>query len=385
VTEPDQLSRIIRQQIVENHGFIGFDRFMSAALYEPGLGYYESAEVFGGSGDFVTGADLGPWLAIGFADLIEWGWQELGRPGEWTLLEQGSGSGRLLASVLEQLKQRGAVPATVIAVERSANMRERQRACFEAAGHQVRQCASLDEVDRLEPCVMFSNELPDAFPVRCFSWKNAEFYERGVTLDNRGEFVWQDAGEPLQSPPSIDHELTTAWQDGYISEWNPGLDAWQASIGRVLGKGFAFTVDYGYAQSEYYRPGRITGTLLAHLAHQTSEDVLSHPGSRDLTAHVDFTALARAGQRSGLRPVSWLSQGAWLAQSPGVQQALQQLATEGGAEAMATLAHAKRLLLPFGMGETFKLLVQSAGSQTERPSYLANFDKLSALHLQLDI
>jgi len=385
VTETDQLSRNIRQQIVENHGFIGFDRFMSAALYEPHLGYYELAEVFGGSGDFVTGADLGPWLAIGFADLVEWGWHELGSPSEWILLEQGSGSGRLLASVLDILSQRGIAPTTVIAVERSDGMRERQRQLFEAKGLNVRQSTSLDELDRLEPCLMFSNELPDAFPVRCFSWRKGSFFERGVALDSDGDFIWQDANEPLPDPPAIDNLLTAAWPEGYASEWNPGLPEWQTAVGRVLGQGIAFTVDYGYAQSEYYRPGRITGTLLAHLAHQTSEDVLSDPGSRDITAHVDFTALATAGLDAGLYPVAWLSQGAWLAQSPGVQQTLQKLAAEGGAEAMATLAHAKRLLLPFGMGETFKLLVQSAGSQTERPSYLANFDKLSALHLQLDI
>ena len=383
MTKTGDLTQLIRRQIEENKGFLPFDRFMATALYETGLGYYESAEVFGGEGDFITAADLGPWLALGIADLLAWGWENLGKPAEWTLLEQGSGSGRLLGDVLQLLQQRAMpFPAVVIAIERSARMRERQRLHFESLGLSVHQYASLDELHGLDPCLMFSNELPDAFPVKCFTWKEGCFFERGVGAGaESAAFVWQDAAEPLTSPPTITAALTAAWPEGYASEWNPNLASWQQAVAGSIGRGYVFTVDYGYSQAEYYRPGRLTGTLLGHIGHRTSEEVLNNPGSMDITAHVDFTALVEAGLPVGLEPVSWLSQGAWLAQSPGVQQQLQQLAASGKANDIATIAHAKRLLLPFGMGETFKLLIQSRGSQTIRPSYLSQFDRLSALQV----
>lgn len=379
MTETGELTRLILRQVDENKGFLPFDRFMAMALYEPGLGYYEAAEVFGEKGDFVTAADLGPWLALGIVDLLVWGWENLGKPSSWTLLEQGSGSGRLLGEVLQLLQQRAVpFPADIIAVERSARMRKRQSEHFEALGLTIRQCETLAELEGLDPCLMFSNELPDAFPVKCFTWKEGQFFERGVGAE-RGTLVWTDAAEPLLPPPAIEAPLTADWPQGYVSEWNPNLAAWQRNLAGVIGHGYVFTVDYGYSRTEYYRPGRVTGTLLGHIGHRTCEAVLEEPGSMDITAHVDFTALVEAGLSAGLVPVSWLSQGAWLAQSPGVQQQLKQLASSGKADDIAAIAHAKRLLLPFGMGETFKLLIQSRGSQTIRPPYLSQFDRLSAL------
>lgn len=382
MTDIEKLTLKIRDQVNENKGFISFDGFMAAALYEPGLGYYESAEVFGDKGDFVTGTDLGPWLALGFADLLIWGWESLGRPERWSLLEQGSGSGRLLADVLQLLHEHSMPrPSDIIVVERSAHMRKRQRERFDALGLSIRHVESLDGLETpTDPVLMFSNELPDAFPVRCFVWRNGNFFERGVGLDGN-RFVWMDAEQPLADPPEIEPSLVEQWPEGYIGEWNPGLAAWQASVARAVGYGYVFTVDYGYRQSEYYRPGRLTGTLLGHAGHRTNEYVLEQPGSMDITAHVDFTALAKAGQKAGLEPVTWLTQGAWLAQSPSVQQAVAKLATSGKVDDIAMLAHAKRMLLPFGMGESFKLLIQSCGSQTLKPDYLQQFDKLSTLQV----
>lgn len=384
MADKEKLTLKIRGQINENKGFLPFDAFMATALYEPGLGYYESAEVFGDKGDFVTGVDLGPWLALGFADLLIWGWEQLGRPEHWSLLEQGSGSGRLLADLLPLLKEHALpFPSDVIAVERSAHMRSRQTERFEALELNVRQLERLDDLEGpLDPCLMFSNELPDAFPVKCFAWRNGKFFERGVGPERNGNgFVWVDAAEPLADPPEVAPSLVAGWPEGYISEWNPGLAAWQASVARAVGRGYVFTVDYGYAQPEYYRSGRPTGTLLGHIGHRTHENVLEGPGSMDITAHVDFTALAKAGRNVGLNPVSWMSQGAWLAQSPSVQHRLATLAASGKVDDIAALAHAKRLMLPFGMGESFKLLIQSRGSQTAKPDYLQQFDKLSALQL----
>ena len=380
MSEHQQLEETLRNHITEAGGFLPFDCFMQAALYEPGLGYYESKTIFGEHGDFVTAPELGPWLSLGYADLIYWGWQQLGEPESWTLLEQGSGSGKLLASVLDIVSQFSmAAPSTVISVERSAQLRERQKELFTESGLQVEICTGIDEVAAAENVIVYSNELPDAFPVRCFSRKNGTFFERGVALDEKG-FCWKDSEVAINDEPEIASELMDAWPDAsYISEWNPGLEQWQRQLSDIVTSGFVFTVDYGYSQQEYYRQARVEGTLLAHMNQQVVEDVLSKPGSRDITAHVNFTELARLGLSVGLTPHCWMSQGAWLAQSPSVQAFVQSLAAQQDAVSMHLLAHAKRVLMPAGMGEVFKILVQSKGLKGERPAYLKQFDHLDHL------
>ncbi len=376
-----ELESVLRQRIRDAGGWFGFDAFMQAALYEPGLGYYESAEAFGAEGDFVTAADLGPWLALGLSDLIVWGWQQMGKPSDWCLLEQGGGSGRLLCDIMRGLQALDIrMPGRIVEVEASHTMRARQQQAFSEAGFDVELVASLKSVPPQQCCLMFCNELPDAFPVRGFVWRDGRAYERGVVCAGPG-FGWQQAREPLQTLPDIDAELQAAWPDGYVSEWSPRLPLWQQDIAAVVQQGYVFCVDYGYAQSEYYRPQRIEGTLMAHRGHRGSGDVLTGPGSRDITAHVDFTALARAGRDNGLHAVSFMGQGGWLAQSPSVQQHIQQLALSRNEESIRLLAHAKRMLLPFGMGELFKLYIQSCNQSASAPDYLTRFDRKHALGL----
>lgn len=377
-----ELEALIRRRLDEAGGWMPFDAFMAQALYEPGLGYYESARVFGAAGDFVTAPELGPWLSLAVADFIQWGWEALGRPADWSLIEQGGGSGRLLCDVMAELARRGLAPARVIAVEASRWMRERQREAYAATGLDVRQTASLDEIEPRDNALYFCNELPDAFPVRCFAWRGGAWRERGVVWrdeqDGRdGRFAWNERA--LDAPPAIDERLAAAWPDGYCSEWNPGLATWQQALARVMPRGYALCVDYGYAASEYYRPGRSEGTLLAHVGHQAVEDVLAEPGGRDITAHVDFTALTRAGRSAGIEPACWMPQGAWLAQSPAVQARVGELARAGGPEGMDDMAALRRLVMPQGMGELFKALIQARGAPAAPPPWLERFDRLPAL------
>ncbi len=379
MSEQQSLSRIIRQRIEGAGGWLPFDRFMQAALYEPGLGYYETKTVFGEQGDFVTASELGPWSTLAMADLVLDGWRQMGEPARWTLIEQGTGSGRQLAALLDMLAQLPLqFPATVISVEHCAQLRARQQALFVERGLDVRLVDGLAQVEPAAHVIYYSNELPDAFPVRCFHYRRGRFFERGVALEGDG-FCWRDAPGEMRAPPAIAPELVAAWPDDYFSEFNPALENWQAELGRIIESGFVFTVDYGYAQQEYYRQARIEGTLLAHVDQTADEDVLSNPGSRDITAHVDFTALAAAGRRAGLKPLLWISQGGWLAQSPSVQSLIQSLAAQQDKVSMHLLAHAKRMLMPFGMGEVFKLLVQSKGLDALRPAYLKQFDHLDTL------
>ncbi len=379
MSEQQSLSTIIRQRINQAGGFIPFDQFMQAALYEPGLGYYETKTVFGEKGDFVTASELGPWSSLAMADLVFNTWQQMGEPSRWTLIEQGSGSGQQLAALLDILGQFSMQQAdTVISVEHCAQLRARQEQLFTERQLSVQIVAGLEAVAATEHVIYYSNELPDAFPVSCFHYHKGVFFERGVGLTG-DDFCWLDAAKPMQQAPDIASELVAAWPDDYISEWNPGLSNWQQQLARIIVSGFVFTVDYGYSQQEYYRQARIEGSLLAHVRQTASEDVLAEPGSRDITAHVDFTSLVRAGRHAGLEPLLWMSQGGWLGQSPSVQSLIQSLAAQNDKVSMHLMAHLKRMLMPFGMGEVFKLLIQSKGVDAAKPGYLQQFDHLDTL------
>ncbi len=361
--ETSPLFNTLTQSIEASGGFLPFDVFMQHVLYHEQYGYYQRGEVFGASGDFITAPDMGPWLSLAFADLIYHGWQQIGCPQQWGLLEQGGGRGRLLSQVVRLLDEHYKIPPShLFAVEKSHYWREQQALHYQQSAIHVRQSEHVDELSIDVPLMAFSNELPDAFPVRCFVWQQGQYMERGVSLDHAGQLMWQLGETPMQQPPMIDPSITGVWPEGYSSEYNAGLSAWQKSLGSLLttNGGMALTLDYGYSQQEYYRPNRIEGTLMGHQAHQVVHNVLTHIGEADITAHVDFTALARIGKIHGLTPTAYLTQGGWLASSPLVQSALQQLAANPTAQTMRLIAHAKRLMLPHaGMGESFKLLIQS--------------------------
>ncbi len=379
MSENHTLTKVICQRIDAAGGSLPFDQFMQAALYEPGFGYYDTKTVFGEKGDFVTASELGPWSSLAMADLVFNGWQQMGEPDEWTLIEQGSGSGQQLAALLDILLQFSmTAPQSVISVEHCASLRERQAQLFSERELKVRQVGSLDELEAAEHVIYYSNELPDAFPVPCFHYKDGDFYERRVGWQN-DEFIWLDAEQPMAQPPEIRAEVVEAWPDHYISEWNPALAEWQGQLSKLIKSGFVFTVDYGYSHQEYYRQARVEGTMLAHIGQTATEALLLEPGSRDITAHVDFSALIKAGHEVDLTPLLWMSQGGWLAQSPSVQSLIQSLAAQNDAVSMHLLAHAKRMLMPFGMGEVFKLLVQSKGIDAQKPAYLSQFDHLDVL------
>jgi SAM-dependent MidA family methyltransferase len=260
-------------------------------------------------------------------------------------------------------------------------MRERQAEAYAQAGISVEQVPALAAVGPLDACMMYCNELPDAFPVRCLVRKQDALHERGVAWQGSSP-VWADADMPMHEAPWIDPALIQAWPEGYITEWNPGLDAWQRDVAATVRHGLVFTVDYGFSQQEYYRPNRIGGTLMAHHRHRADADVLTDPGSRDITAHVDFTALAHWGREHGLHSTAFMSQGAWLAQSPAVQAHIATLAGATDAESLAQMAQVKRLLLPSGMGELFKLLIQRTEGFAQAatlPPFLGRFDRLRDL------
>ncbi|MDX8383659.1 MAG: SAM-dependent methyltransferase [Ghiorsea sp.] len=341
-----------------NAGAISLQSWMQAALYAPKLGYYESEQVFGKGGDFTTATAMGDWLALGFAETIHKSWQALGEPMAWTLVEQGGGSGDLLVNTLRALADLKLQPSHIIAVEKSEQLRTRQHELYSANNLDVQQVSSLQDIATIERAVFISNELPDAFPVQSFVYQGGKTIERGVDWDGE-KFTWQNLSEINTGIPDA---IQQHWAEGYISECNPYLKTWQQDIANLFEQGIVLTVDYGYTRQEYYRATRIEGTLMGHYQHQVVEDVLQlSPGLCDITAHVDFTALKHAGEAVGLHTVAYITQGAWLAQTEAIQHHIQSLASQPSVENIAQISHAKRLMLPNGMGESFKLMIQSKG------------------------
>ncbi|MDQ6951704.1 MAG: SAM-dependent methyltransferase [Mariprofundales bacterium] len=357
---------------------IPFSEWMANALYDPTDGYYETHTVFADQGDFVTAANLGGWAALAFADLIVWSWQSLGSPSSWALVEQGGGDGQLLLDVVRNIRHLNLPEPIIYSVEHCTAMRGRQSELFSQHGVAVMQCASLKGMPPLANAVLMSNELPDAFPVRRFVSRADGLHEMMVAQDG-AHFVWQEHEAVLTDGPEIAPAIMGQWREGYVSEWNPNLASWLQHSAAVAQRSVLLCVDYGFAQREYYRPERSDGTLMGHARHQVVEDVLTMAGECDITAHVDFSALHRAAAGAGIAGQIFTPQWAWLAQSPSVQKRLAEVAVKGDLASVQAVAQAKRLMLPQGMGETFKLYLATHGIASVSPDYLRGFNRLQDL------
>ncbi len=336
-------------------GWIPFSRYMEAALYEAGLGYYAAgAAKFGAAGDFVTAPEITPLFGRTLAHAIAPVLAETG--GE--LLELGAGSGRLAADLLGELARLGALPARYAILEVSADLRERQAATIrrewpELAG----RVEWLDALPEHFSGVVLGNEVLDALPVELVHWTESGPQLRGVVRAGEA-FGWQDRpiGDPLLRARAAALDLVP----GYVSEINLAADALIASLGRMLERGLIVMIDYGFGAAEYYHPQRHMGTLRVHYRHHALDDPFHLPGLADLTAHVDFSAVARAGRAAGLTLAGYTSQAAFLLNS-GLTELLTQTPPADAAAWLPQANAVQRLVSPAEMGELFKLIGFSRG------------------------
>jgi SAM-dependent MidA family methyltransferase len=359
---PDDLKRLSRElqqrlrDAMQADGCISFARFMDMALYEPGLGYYSAGlHKLGAAGDFVTAPELGELfgacLARQAAELAE----ELGR---WSILEIGAGTGRLAATLLRELDEQH-LPQRYAILERSADLREVQRRTLAAEAPE-----RLDRVTWLDgpptepwPGLLLANEVIDALAVERFEIRDDAVRQLCVRPQGDG-FAWCTRAAPAVLEAAVRHlEADTGTQlaDGYRSEILPRLPAWLDAVAGPLERGLALFIDYGYPRREYYRPERRDGTLMCHYRHRAHDDVFFWPGLQDLTAWVDFTALAEAADACGLDVDGYTSQAMFLAGCD-LEAVLGQkmaAADDGGA---ALAAEARQLTLPGLMGERFQVM-----------------------------
>jgi SAM-dependent MidA family methyltransferase len=348
---------------------------MRLVLYAPGLGYYSAgAAKFGADGDFVTAPELSPLFAAACAAPIDAALEALGGG---AILEFGPGSGRFAAGLLQALDGRGRAPSEYLLLEVSADLRERQRARLAAAGAGPHaRCRWLERLPQRFDGVVFANEVLDAMPCERFVLRGGEAWRLGVCWQDDAP-AWAERRADGSRPGDAGFAaavaralagLEGALPEGYRGEVHVELPGWVAAVAEMLGRGIVMLIDYGLPRRHYYHPQRTDGTLRCHHRHRAHGDPFSHPGLTDLTAWVDFTAVAEAADAAGLRVDAFTTQAAFLLGS-GVEACYAQALADADSEAArARLAHGLRqLLLPGEMGESVKVMVLSRGCDLEPP------------------
>lgn len=372
------LSRLIARRIGES-GPIPFARFMEMALYEPGLGYYTSpGRKVGADGDFYTSSNVHALFGRMIGRELAAMWRAMGEPGEFTACEVGAGGGRLACDILDGI--RGEEPRlydllTYRFVEREPTLREVQLAtCSPHAGHLAWSTPEEFASGRLQirGCIL-SNELIDSFPVHRVEMGDDGLKELYVAVEG-DRFVdrWDDPSDP-RIP--LHFARLGIWPPaGSRAEVNLAAVEWIGAAARNLARGFVLTVDYGFEARELYGVGRANGTLLCYHRHQTVDDPYARVGEQDITSHVDFTTLKRAGEEAGLENVWYGEQYRFLLGCGMMEELLRLESTPmSETERLRTTLALKKLILPEGgMGDTFKVLIQSKGVAS--PSLLCRRD-----------
>ncbi|TAN04696.1 MAG: class I SAM-dependent methyltransferase [Rhodanobacteraceae bacterium] len=361
-----RLAEVIRQEIA-TAGPIPFARFMERCLYTPRLGYYSAGRLkFGKAGDFVTAPELGDLFARCVANALAPALRACGEDAVW--FELGGGSGAFARDCLRALQALDALPRHYWLLEPSADLRERQRECLRTGlpAEVFARCTWLDRPPQ-HPWsgVLFANEVLDALPVTRFTVANGEVFEEHVDTTANGAFKRTDRpADPLVAGAvrHLQRHLGREFDDGYRSEVLPQLPWWLEAIAGEQTCGAALIVDYGYVRREFYQPERRDGTLLCHYRHRALADPLVLPGLQDITASIDFTALAEAGIGAGFEPVAYLFQSDFLMAS-GLDAAFLAARDAASDEAAryALAQQVKRLTLPGEMGERFQAMLFARG------------------------
>lgn len=342
----EQLVMQISQEIAA-HGPMTLARYMQLALYAPGLGYYSGgAQKFGAQGDFVTAPEISPLFSRCVARQCEQVLQDLAGG---DILEFGAGSGVMALEMMQTLAQRQQLPQHYFILELSAELQQRQQQLFEKhAPHLLEKMQWLSALPQTISGVIVANEVIDAMPVHKFKIKNEV---REVYVDyQKNEFFWH------VDKPSVP-ELAMGVQslplsENYESEINLLLPAWITSLSQCLARGLILLIDYGFPRHEYYHPDRYMGTLMCHYQHRAHDNPLILTGIQDITAHVDFTAVAEAADATQLCVNGFTSQANFLLNS-GIADSLP---SQNVLQQYRIAQEIKRLTLPSEMGELFKVM-----------------------------
>lgn len=355
------VSAAIAAEIIAAGGWIPFSRFMELALYAPGLGYYSAGlDKFGSGGDFVTA----PEISTLFGQTLAQQAVQVLRETSGNILEIGAGSGKLALDLMLELERLNTLPHQYAILELSADLRQRQQQRIEFdAPHLLSRFSWLDSLPDKFTGLVLGNEVLDAMPVELIIWRPEGISERGVALSDGG-FVWAERvltqDELLEQAAVLPPAQFVSGESAYISEINLAAQGFIRSLGQMLERGLILMLDYGFGQSEYYHPQRSQGTLMCHYRHHAHADPFFLPGLQDITAHVDFTAIAQAGVAADLDLLGYASQANFLINC-GLTDLLGQISPEDPAAYLPVVSQVQKLMSPAEMGELFKAIALGRG------------------------
>jgi SAM-dependent MidA family methyltransferase len=338
-----QLTQKIIARITQNNHWISFADYMQMALYEPGFGYYTAgAHKLGRAGDFVTAPMISPLFSQCLAHFC------MGHLSDSDILELGAGTGVMAKDILLFLEKNKSVPENYFILEVSADLRERQQHYLQQEIPQLYpRIQWLDVLPTNFIGIILANEVLDAMPVHLFNVKNNELYETGVSVENNN-FIYKNK-IPDDNFKKIIESLPIDNKIDYLSEINLQLPGFLNSLSATLQKGLIVFIDYGFDENTFYHPHRNQGTLMCHYRHHAHPDPFFYPGLQDITAHVDFTALANAGIAAGLEVEYFANQARFL-----LENGLIDLAKTPD---FALSQQINTLTAPHEMGELFKVMV----------------------------
>jgi SAM-dependent MidA family methyltransferase len=353
----------IEAELAAAGGWIPFARYMELALYAPGLGYYSGgARKFGPGGDFITAPELTPLFGQALAAQVE----QVMRASAPALIEVGAGTGLLAADLLLELERRDCLPERYGILELSGELRERQFDTLAAkAPHLAARVQWLDALPERFAGAVVANEVLDVMPVHLVVSRAEGLFERGVAVatDAAGvrRLCWADvpaAGAVAEAARAL--ALPVPQSGEYVTELNLAGNAWVAAWAERLQAGALLLIDYGYPRAEYYLPSRSGGTLLCYYRHHAHGDPFLWPGLNDITAFVDFTAVAEAGFEAGLDVQGYTTQAQFLFNC-GVLECLERRGARESADYIRAARAVQRLTAPQEMGELFKVIALSRG------------------------
>lgn len=355
------LCETIRQAIRENGGRITFADYMARCLYTPELGYYSGGKIkLGAAGDFTTAPEQSDLFSRSLARQIM---PVLAQLEHGDVLEFGAGSGKMAAFILEELNRSECLPQKYFILETSPDLQQQQRQTLATLTPDL--WARVEWISSLPDSfigVILANEVCDAMPVHCLQLDENGISELYVQQTENGDFDWQigEIGDATLLARAKTIHTLAAPKEAYRTEVNLAAEGWLASLADCLQQGAIFIIDYGYPQATYYHPQRGQGTLMCYFQHQGHDDPFINPGLQDMTAHVDFTALAEVAQQNGLAVAGFQSQADFLL--AGGLLALVSEVEQTNPETMLQRANEIKLLtLPSEMGESFKALTLTLG------------------------
>lgn len=362
------LHQLIADDIDRNSGWISFARYMELALYAPGLGYYSGgAAKLGKDGDFTTAPEITPLFGAALAQVAA-GLMAQTQP---RILEFGAGTGKLAFDLLTEMQATGVAVERYAIVELSGELRARQQETLRA----FPQVVWLEQLPECFSGVVLGNEVLDAMPVNLLVKTSGGWLERGVALEAGKRFVFQD--RPCDADPARQIPDAEALPEGYATEVHPQAIGFMHSLGAMLSNGrnaggAAILIDYGFPAHEYYHPQRSQGTLMCHYRHHAHPDPFYLPGLQDITAHVDFTAMAQAAVDSGLEMMSYTGQAAFLLDA-GIGELLLRTSPDDPRRYLPQANALQKLVSPAEMGELFKVMVVGKGAAL--PDKFARHDR----------